>query len=283
MGDTRGQGFRLPRRQVLLAGSFGALGMLAGWIIAPGSRWAGNPEGDAAKLYHQRSKSRLSGTLSGSLPGWKQSPAGGQRSDQIPLPRDFLDRGMAVEEAIERRRSIRDFPGPPVTLLQASRLLHRASGITDQNTGYRAAPSGGAIYPMDLYLVANSVDGLSPGIYLYRPQGHSLDVVREGDFRNQLSLIALGQAVVARASAVMVLAGVFQRSRQKYGERGYRFVLMECGHIAQNVYLAATSMGLGTCAVGAFLDDEFNGLLGLDGEEEAALYLLCIGNPQPRI
>ena len=138
-------------------------------------------------------------------------------------------------------------------------------------------------YPVDLYLAANSIEGLSPGIYRYRPQEHSLDVVREGDFRNQLSLASLSQGVVARASAVLVMAGVFQRSRQKYGERSYRYVLIECGHIAQNVYLAATSMGLGACAVGAFLDDEVNGLLGLDGEEEAALYLVCVGNPQPPV
>ncbi|MGI5835059.1 MAG: SagB/ThcOx family dehydrogenase, partial [Chloroflexota bacterium] len=233
MGAARTPGFRIPRRQALLAGSFGALGLLAGWIIAPGSRSAGDPEEDASRLYHRRSKSSLSGTLSGTLPGWKKGQASSQQIEPVSLPPDFSDKGMSLEDAIEQRRSIRDYPGPPLTLLDISRLLHRASGITEPQSGYRAAPSAGALYPVDLYLVVNSVEGLTPGIYLYRPRGHSLDAIREGDFRNQLSLFALGQGVVARASAVLVMAGVFQRSRQKYGERSYRYVLIECGHIAQ--------------------------------------------------
>ncbi len=282
MGEGRAASFKLPRRQALLAGSCGALGLLAGWLLALEPRWSGGPAGDVAKLYHRSSRSSLSGLLSGALPGWKRRPTDDHRSDPISLPLDFSDRGLTVEDAIERRRSIRDFPGPPLTLLELSRLLHRASGITDRLSGYRAAPSAGALYPLELYLVANSVEGLQQGIYQYRPQGHSLDIVREGDFLGHISLAALSQGVVAHASAVLVLAGVFQRSSQKYGERSYRYILMECGHIAQNVYLAATSMGLGACAVGAFLDDEVNGLLGLDGEEEAALHLVCVGRPQRR-
>ncbi len=197
----------------------------------------------------------------------------------VPLPTDFSDRGLTVEDAIERRRSVRDFPGPPITVLELSCLLHRASGITEQTSGYRAAPSAGALYPLEPRVVANRVEGLPQGIYRYRPRDHSLETVREGDFSRQISLAALGQDVVARASVVLVLAAVFERSRSKYGERSYRYVLMECGHVAQNVYLAATSMGLGACAVGAFMDDELNGLLGLDGVEEAALYLMCVGSP----
>ena len=201
----------------------------------------------------------------------------------MPLPTDFSDRGLTVEEAIEGRRSVRDFPGPPITLLELSRLLHRASGITDRTSGFRAAPSAGALYPLEPHVVVNRVEGLPQGIYRYRPGDHSLEAVREGDFSRQVSLAALGQEVVARAPVVLALAAVFERSRSKYGERSYRYVLMECGHVAQNVYLAATSMGLGACAVGAFMDDALNALLGLDGVEEAALYLICIGSPRGRV
>ena len=267
------------RRHLPVGGSRRDLGLLVGRPTAHGTQQPDGPRDSADGFDHGRSKPALSGTLPDTSAGWNPRPLGSRQGDTIPLPDDFSDRRMTVEEAIERRRSVRAFHGPAVTLLQLSRLLHRASGITDPATGFRAAPSAGALYPLEIYTVANSVQGLLQGIYRYRPSDHSLETVRRGDFRGRVSLAALDQEVVARAYVVLVLAALFERSRSKYGERSYRYVLMECGHVGENVYLAATSMGLGACAVGAFMDDQINGLLGLGGRQEAALYLLCLGSP----
>jgi SagB-type dehydrogenase family enzyme len=274
----------VPRRQLLVAGSIGVAGLLAGRLTGPSLSAQADPPvdrpGDAGKLYHDRSKLSIPGWVTGVVPGWHQASSGSGRAATVPLPTDFSDRGLALEEAIERRRSGREYSALPVSLLELSRLLHRASGITDRATGFRAAPSAGALYPLETYVVANGVEDLPRGIYRYRPAGHSLEAVREGDFSRQVSLAALGQEMVARAPVVLLLSAVFERCRVKYRERSYRYILMECGHVAQNVYLAATSMGLSACAVAAFLDDDLNGLLGLDGEEEAALYLVCVGRPE---
>lgn len=265
------------RRQLLLMATAGAGGLLAGWIASSGSRPEDISGGDAGRSYHQRSKSGYGGSPLSALLGLASRVGGESRPEEIPLPDDFSDRGLTVEEAIEQRRSVRAYSSASLSLLQVARLLHRATGITDLPSGYRAAPSAGALYPVELYVVANRVESLPSGIYRYRCRGHSLISIRHGDYGGSLALAALGQDMVARAPLVLVLAAVFERSRQKYGERSYRYVLMECGHVAQNVYLAAVSMGVGACVVGAFLDDELNGLLGLDGTEEAALYLITVG------
>jgi SagB-type dehydrogenase family enzyme len=272
----------VSRRRVLLAGALGIAGVVVSALAALNLTSRGDPPagapGDAGRLYHNQSKLSIPGWVTGIVPGWRHSSSDDRRIDSVPLPTDFSDRGLALEETVERRRSGRDYSARPLSLLQLSRLLHRASGITDPPTGFRAAPSAGALYPLETYVVANGVEDLPRGIYRYRPDGHSLEAWRDGDFSRQLSLAALGQEMEARAPVVLILSAVFERCRVKYRERSYRYILMECGHVAQNVYLAATSMGLSACAVAAFLDDDLNGLLGLDGEEEAALYLICVGS-----
>jgi SagB-type dehydrogenase family enzyme len=188
----------------------------------------------------------------------------------LPDPRGY--RGLSLEEAVEARRSRRDYTSEPLSLAELSRLLYAAQGITERQRSLRAAPSAGALYPIELYAVAHDVAGLEPGIYHYAVPTHELELLRPGDFRAAVTRAGLGQAGVC-----FILSAVFQRTRWKYHERTYRYVLIEAGHIGQNLYLAATSMGLGVCAVGAFLDDGLNGLLELDGEEEAALYTLAVG------
>lgn len=271
-------GTAMRRRELLLAGAGGATGLLVGWLTSPRPWLSGPLGGDLGELYHDWSKPSYAGLLA-SVFGRVGPPAGRRRRGDVSLPRDFSDRGLSLEETIDRRRSIRSYSAKPMALLQLSRLLHRAAGITDPANGYRAAPSAGALYPLELYVVANNVGQLPQGIYRYDCEGHSLETVRAGDHRRSLLVASLGQDMVLHASAVLVLAAVFQRTRWKYRERAYRYVLMECGHVAQNVYLAATSMGLAACAIGAFLDDELNALLALDGKEEAALYILTVGAP----
>jgi SagB-type dehydrogenase family enzyme len=198
-------------------------------------------------------------------------------AQRIALPRDFRYRGLFVEEAIERRRSIRDYSGKPLTLEQLSLLLHSAYGITEPSHPLRASPSAGALYPLEIYPIVNVVSGLARGVYHYRPRDHSLDLIKEGDFRSSLLTGTGGQDMVLQASVVLVIAAIFQRTRWKYQERAYRYVLLEAGHLGENLYLAATSLGLGPCGIGAFFDDEINRLVGVDGKDEAAVYLVSIG------
>ena len=181
-----------------------------------------------------------------------------------------------MEEAIEARRSVRNYATEPLSLEELSRLLHSAQGITDRR-GFRAAPSAGALYPIELYAVVNAVVGMEAGVYHYAVQEHGLELLQAGDLRATVTRAGLGQTFLGQAGVCLVLSAVFQRTRWQYRERAYRYVMLEAGHVAQNVYLAAASMGLGTCAVGAFLDAEFHELLGLDGVEEAVLYVLSVG------
>ncbi len=185
--------------------------------------------------------------------------------------------GPTLEEVIEARRSVRDYSGGSLSQEALSRLLHAAQGITERRRGLRAAPSAGALYPIELYAVVHNVAGLEPGIYHYAVREHELELLEAGDFRAAVTRAGLGQDFLGRANVCFVLSAIFQRTRWKYRERTYRYVLLEAGHVGQNLYLAATAMGLGACAVGAFLDDELNDLLGLDGQEEAAIYVISVG------
>jgi len=125
--------------------------------------------------------------------------------------------------------------------------------------------------------VVHDVATLHPGLYHYAVSDHALERLRAANLRGELLLAGIGQEMLGQAQVCFALSAIFQRTRWKYRERTYRYILLEAGHIAQNLYLAATSLGLGACAVGAFLDDALNKLLGLDGEQEAALYLISVG------
>lgn len=198
---------------------------------------------------------------------------------KIALPKDFSYRGLSLEEAITKRRSKRNFIQQPLSVRELSCLLHYASGITigKGERGFRAAPSAGALYPIEIYPVVQQVDGIKPGIYHYSIQDHSLELLKEGDYRQKMAEYCLGQEFVARAGVVFILTAIFARARWKYRNRAYRYVLMESGHISENIYLSATSMGLGSCAIGAFFDDLINKELNIDGEKEAVIYITVVG------
>ncbi len=196
---------------------------------------------------------------------------------KIELPREVEFGGLSVDRAIDSRRSEREFKDMPLSLLELSRLLHYAYGITEKREQLRAAPSAGALYPIEIYPVINNVEGLAQGIYHYFVADHSLALVREGDFRHQMMRHALGEEMMERASVVLVLSAVFERSAWRYRERAYRYILLEAGHISQNIYLVATALGLGTCAVGAFDDQGYNKIMGVDGKKESVIYLMPVG------
>jgi SagB-type dehydrogenase family enzyme len=201
----------------------------------------------------------------------------------ISLPREFDFKALSVADAINKRRSIRDYTSQPISFQQLSQLLHYANGITERRKmlfaelALRAAPSAGALYDTEIYVVANKVSELASGLYHYNVRDHALELLSAKGLAGDIMRAALSQEFVGRASAVFVLSSVFRRVREKYGNRAYRYCLMGCGHIGENIYLTATALGLGTCAVGAFDDDAVNRLIGVDGTNEAALYMLSVG------
>jgi SagB-type dehydrogenase family enzyme len=195
--------------------------------------------------------------------------------DAVALPAPSRDGTVPVERALAQRRSLRKFAPDPLPLASVSQLLWAAQGITHAS-GLRTAPSAGALYPLEVYLVVGAVSGLAPGVYRYDPGGHLLVPGAKGDLRAGVAAGALDQAWIADAPAILVIGAVYQRTVRKYGERATRYVHMEVGHAAQNVYLQATALGLGTTMVGAFRDEQIARLLELP-ERVDPLGLLPVG------
>jgi SagB-type dehydrogenase family enzyme len=197
---------------------------------------------------------------------------------EVALPKPSLEGEVAVERALALRRSVRAFVPEPLPLATVSQLLWAAQGITDP-AGLRTAPSAGALYPLEVYLVAGAVSGVRAGVYRYEPRHHRLFLQSEGDPRAGVAETALHQDWVAEAPAIIVLAAVYERTARKYAERAARYVHVEVGHAAQNVYLQAAALGLGTTMVGAFRDKELAHVLGLPGDAKP-LALLPVGKPR---
>lgn len=195
----------------------------------------------------------------------------------VQLPKPKLDGPVSVEQALLTRRSVREFAAGPLHLEEVAQVLWSAQGITSSSPpGLRTAPSAGALYPLEVLLLAGDVEGLAPGIYRYRPHEHALMALVEGDRRSSLAEAALAQDWIAEAACVLVLAAIYARTTGKYGERGERYVHMEVGHVGQNVCLQARALGLGTTMVGAFDDRAVQQLLDLEAEERP-LGLLPLG------
>jgi SagB-type dehydrogenase family enzyme len=193
----------------------------------------------------------------------------------IELPKPVLAGRASLEEAIAARRSVRQYEDKPLALSEISQLLWAAQGVIGVK-GMRTAPSAGALYPLEIVLIAGKVLSLEPGIYRYLPDTHSLVQTVEGDRREELSDAALGQSSVRHAPAVFALTATTGRMTSKYRDRGIRYIWIETGHVAQNLCLQAASLGIGTVPVGAFNDKEVRNALGLsDGEEP--LYLIPSG------
>jgi len=170
---------------------------------------------------------------------------------------------------------MRQYKNQPVTLSDLSQILWAAQGVSGPGDR-RTAPSAGALYPLEVSVVAGNVTGLSAGTYSYDPDQHQLTVIAEGDARRSLSRAALDQSSIKNAAAVLVLCAVYERTTVKYGERGIRYVHMEAGHAAQNVSLQAVALNLGTVVIGAFHDDRVRTVLRLS-EQEHPLSLMPIG------
>ncbi len=208
--------------------------------------------------------------------------------DHHPLPPPAFDSSYALERALLDRRSVRDFTDADLSLPDLAQLLWACQGISEVSPGRRGprrartAPSAGALYPLEVYVIADRVEDLEPGLYHYHPgpnrEDHALERLQKGSLSPSLSEAALGQRAVAEAAANIVIAAVIERTAAKYGSRARRYVLMEVGHAAQNVCLQAESLDLGAVTIGAFSDREVRDLLG---EDVDPFYILSIGAPRP--
>jgi len=194
----------------------------------------------------------------------------------IILPEPMFAGDMSVERALAERRSRRDFQERALYKEQLSQLLWAAYGVTEPMRGLRTSPSAGATYPLEIYAVVGNVHGLEPGVYRYISDGHKLELVVSGDVRAELMEAAVGQRMVGDAPVTIFYSAVFERTTDIYGERGVKYVYMEIGHSAQNIYLQAEAMGLGTCAIGAFIDADVRRILNLPDDEEP-LYMMPVG------
>jgi SagB-type dehydrogenase family enzyme len=262
-----------------------AVGSVGGWALGRGLRpppqiTAGS---DVGVVYHEWSKPGLIDAL-GSVANWGQFPELYKTypdADRVRLSEPRMEIGPPTAETIAGRRSTRSYAAKPMTLDELSQVLFLATGISADRWGNarRTAPSSGALYPIETYAVVHRVDGVEPGVYHYAIRDHELERLVAGDMRSRVVDQAIEQEFLGECGAVLFLTQVLQRMRPKYQDRSYRYGLLEAGHIGENAYLAARSLGLGACGVGAFMDDQINGMLGVDGVEEAAVYMLAVGHP----
>ncbi|MBP2671361.1 MAG: nitroreductase [candidate division NC10 bacterium] len=199
-----------------------------------------------------------------------------QGIDSLPEPAIASDR--CLNAILQNRRTTRAFSPQPVSLAEVAQLLWAAQGITSPE-GYRTAPSAGALYPLELHLVAGDVEGLPAGHYRYQPRLHALKAADLGDNRQLIAKAALHQDWIAQAPVVVVVSAIASRTTGKYGQRGLRYVHMEVGHASQNLLLQAVALGLGGAVVGAFDDTALKDLLRLPGDEHP-LAILPVGHPR---
>jgi SagB-type dehydrogenase family enzyme len=195
---------------------------------------------------------------------------------EIKLPPPVFKSNVSIEEALLKRRSVRRYNDDSLGLQDISQLLWAAQGITEELGGGRTAPSAGALYPLELYVVNGSISLLSPGVYHYLPVPHSLLQIATGDLRKSLTAAASMQGALNRGAAIIVIAAAYKRTTRKYDERGIRYVQLEAGHAAQNICLQAVSLHIGTVTMGSFKDSLVKNIVHLPNDVDP-LYLMPIG------
>jgi SagB-type dehydrogenase family enzyme len=233
--------------------------------------------------FQRETKYRRGHLPSGGL-DWATQPETYKRypsTPRIALSPPQTEDGTPIWDVLRQRRSQRRYQDAPLLEAELSQLLWASQGITQVRQGYsfRTAPSAGALYPVETYLVVNAVEGIEPGVYHYAAESHELEQLKKGDFSPEIAKAALDQGMAARANVVFVWTGVFGRSKWKYKQRAYRYVYLDAGHIAENLALAAVALELGSCQIAALYDEEANELLGVDGVEESTIYMTTVGRP----
>jgi SagB-type dehydrogenase family enzyme len=257
----------------------------AGWVYGSGDAGVDPAEElhEASRLYPDVVDSTVTGGSLLARSAEMRASAGRSVSRRVGLPAVALPAPapleLGLEEAILARRSTRGYGDSSIALEALSALLRSAYGVSGSldPQPLRSAPSGGALYPLELYVCSIDVVGLESAVYHYDPLREALERVRPLCRAELVGLTAYDELVVPSA-AVVVISAVFWRSRFKYGARAYRFALLEAGHVAQNFLLAATALGLSSCPVGGFFDRRVDAVLGVDGLYEVSLYLLPVGS-----
>jgi len=200
--------------------------------------------------------------------------------EEISLDYETPHLGMSIEDTIKQRRSIRHYSHEKMTFNDVSKLLYFANGVTKKNPlfgNFRAAPSAGALYPIEIYFVSNGIPDLADGLYWFNVDNNSIVIKRKGVFADQIAKFCYGQRFISQAETIFFMNAVWERTTRRYGERGRKYVLLDAGHIAQNFYLEATALGLAPCAIGAFNDNQINNFLEIDGKKESCIYIMVIG------
>ena len=253
------------------------------------------PQDDAAEAYHEASKLYRSTAARQTRSRLLESHLGLQvsslrsvkRSSHLPpeaLPEPALPH-VSFADTVESRRSERVFGEEPIAAVELSSLLHAAYGVTHEldlgmpgaGPRLRTVPSGGALFPLEVYVVPWRVDALPIALYHFDPLRRLLERIRGGELESDVRAAMFYDDLAVGCCVLFLISGVFWRTRFKYGLRGYRFALLECGHLAQNILLAATAFGLGSVPIGGFYDRRVDELLGLDGVNESTLYAVAVG------
>ena len=205
-----------------------------------------------------------------------------QNKKTVQLPSRFPESTIDFVDVLRKRKSVRSFSNQSLSKVDLAFLLWASTGIqrTQQGYEFRTAPSAGALYPIETYIVANNVEEIKEDIYHYNIKNHWLEEINIGNFGDNLAHASLDQKMCATASVVFIWTAIFRRSKWKYSQRAYRYVYLDAGHIAHNLALAAVSITCGSCQVGAFFDDEINSIVGVDGVEESVICLSVVGHPK---
>lgn len=199
----------------------------------------------------------------------------------LPKPEDFTVESLDLRQAIESRTSIRKYGEAPLSLKELSYLLWCCQGVKEvvpEVTTFRTVPSAGACHAFETFIQVNNVEGLKPGIYRFLALKHSLLVIGlDEENKDRVQKACLSQKFIGSSAVTFFWVAVKERMTYRYGERGYRYLLLDAGHVCQNLYLSALSLDCGTCAIAAFDDDDLNSVLGLDGQEEFVVYAAALG------
>jgi len=247
-----------------------------------------NEHGSAWEIYHENSKTSRHDVPIDSQDVrkrmdqmWPSLPYEGYPA--FALSDQLATFNLSLDQTILSRETARTMSSGSMDLDQLSSLLHYSYGITRSNEDgeyprpFRVVPSGGALYPLELYFHSSHIGGLRAGIYHYNPTENCVRLLREGDFSRQLSQSLVQQNLALDSTLMVFITALFERSLFKYGERGYRFTLMEAGHVSQNMNLVATALGKGVVNIGGFFDRDIDSILGLDGVLHTTLYCMAIG------
>jgi SagB-type dehydrogenase family enzyme len=241
------------------------------------------------ELFHENSKTnRLDSGLSHATVAARMAElADSLAYDQYPRydlgPRAPLR--ASVEDVLLARASAQAMVPCRLGMGTLSALLHLSYGVTRDNAGtvfprpFRVVPSAGALYPLELYFHTIEVDGLPAGLYHYNASRGDVRLLRDGDLSRQISMALVQPGLVTEAAMFVFVTSLFERSTFKYGDRGYRFALLEAGHVVQNLALVAGGLGLASLPIGGFLDRKLDDLLDLDGLTHSTVYVVAIGAP----